>query len=170
MIFLGGVHGTGKGVFCEQLCQASRWQYMSASELLKWSEYAVDLKNKAVRNIPETQMRLLAGIERACKPGESYLLDGHFTLLDADSNVTRVERTIFERIAPDAILIKTEQPVVVHERLQQRDGRTYPLSLIERMLAEESTYSEELARHLAVPHFLITPGNELDCMTAIANM
>lgn len=170
LIFLGGVHGTGKGVFCEQLCRSSHWQYLSASKLLKWSEYADDPMNKAVRSIPETQRRLLTGLERECKPGGHYLLDGHFTLLDADRRVTRIDKAIFEAIAPEAILVKTEIPVVVQERLRQRDGRTYPLALIEQMLAEETAYSEELAHDLNIPYLVIAPGTEAECITNIASM
>lgn len=168
LIFIGGVHGTGKGVFCEQLCRAVRWQYLSASELLKWTEYAEDPKNKAVRSIPETQERLLAGLARVCNPGERYLLDGHFTLLDASNNVSRVDQQVFEAIAPEAILVKTERAGLVQERLQERDGKTYPLSLIERMLTDEAIYSEELARHLNVPYLVITPGSEAECILTIA--
>lgn len=170
LIFLGGVHGTGKGVFCEQLCRATPWQYLSASELLKWTEYAEDPRNKAVRSIPETQERLLAGLERVCNPGERYVLDGHFTLLDASNNVSRVDQQIFESIAPEAILVKTERSALVKERLQLRDGKTYPLTLIERMLADEATYSEELSRQLNVPYLLITPGSEAECIMTISAM
>jgi adenylate kinase len=170
LIFLGGVHGTGKGVFCDELGQSTPWEVLSASALIKWTEYAEDPKNLAVRSIPETQARLLAGLERECKPGGRYVLDGHFTLLDAGNNVSRVDSAIFEAIAPEAILIKTENAIIVHERLQQRDGRVYPLALIEHMLAEEATYSEELARHFNVPYLVIAPGREAECIAAIAAM
>mgnify|MGYP001308216371 CR=1 FL=1 len=168
LIFLGGVHGTGKGVFCDQLCRSTPWEVLSASALIRWDEYAEDPKNKAVRSIPETQARLLAGLERECKPGGRYLLDGHFTLLDAENNVSRVDQAIFQAIAPEAILIKTENAEIVHERLQQRDGKIYPIALIEGMLAEEATYSEELARHLNLPYLVIAPGQEAECITAIS--
>jgi adenylate kinase len=170
LIFLGGAHGTGKSVFCEQLYRATRWQYISASELLKWSEYAEDPKAKAVRSIRETQERLLAGLGRACKPGEHYVLDGHFTLLDASNNLSRVDQQVFEAIAPEAIWVKTEKSTLVQERLQQRDGTIYPISVIERMLAEEATYSEELARQLNVPYLVITPGSEAECISTVASM
>lgn len=164
------MHGTGKGVFCDQLRQTTPWKVLSASALIKWTEYAEDPKNKAVRSIPETQARLLAGLERECMPGGWYLLDGHFTLLDAGNNVSRVDQSIFQAIAPEAILIKTEHASVVHERLQHRDGKDYPVALIEHMLTEEATYAEELARHLNVPYFVIAPGREAECITAIAAM
>ena len=157
-------------MFCDQLRQSIPWKVLSASALIKWTEYAEDPRNKAVRSIPETQARLLAGLERECKPGGRYVLDGHFTLLDADNNVSRVDQSIFQAIAPESILIKTEHASVVNERLQQRDGKVYPLALIEQMLLEEATYSEELARFLNVPYLVIAPGREAECIAAIAAM
>ena len=170
LIFLAGVHGTGKGHFCERLLRISSWQYLSASALLKWSEYAADPKNKEVMSIPDTQQRLLAGLEKACLPGGRYLLDGHLTLLDREGQVTRIDRQVFERIQPKAIILKTESAGVVQERLNARDGRTYSLALIERMLSEESIYAKELASHLKAPLFEINAMNEEEMLAVVGNL
>lgn len=170
LVFIAGVHGTGKGHFCERLLRTVQWQYLSASSLLKWSEYTDDPLDKAVKSIPETQERLLKGLEKACVAGGRYLLDGHLTLLDEAGTVTRIDRKVFEHIDPKAIILKTEIAEVVQERLQQRDGKTYSLTLIEHMLREESNYSVELAEHLKVPHLEINPTNEVEMLSVVSNL
>lgn len=170
LVFLAGVHGTGKGHFCERLLRLSPWQHLSASALLKWSEYADDPENKEVRSIPDTQERLLAGLENACMLGGRYLLDGHLTLLNQEGVVTRIDRQIFEQIQPKAIILKTESARTVQARLHARDGRTYSLALVEHMLSEESAYSVEITSHLNIPHFVITPENEEEMLVIVANL
>jgi len=170
LVFLAGVHGTGKGYFGDRLVRVSSWQYLSASALLNWIDYADDPKDKAVLSIPDTQARLLVGLEQACTPGGRYLLDGHLTLLSSEGEVTRIDRMIFERIRPKAILLKTERAGVVQGRLQQRDGKVYSLALIERMLDEEFDYALELAQHFNVPHFEINSTNEEQMLTVIGDL
>jgi len=170
IIFLAGVHGTGKGHFCERLLRISPWQHLSASALLKWSEYAEAPEKKEVMSIPDTQERLLAGLEKACILGGRYLLDGHLTLLNREGVVTRIDSQVFERIKPKAIILKTESARTVQERLCARDGRVYSLALIKRMLSEESVYSAEIASHLNIPHFVITPENEGEMLVVVAHL
>lgn len=110
------------------------------------------------------------GLEKACVAGGRYLLDGHLTLLDQARTVTRIDRTVFERIQPKAIILKAEFAEVVQERLQQRDGKTYSLTLIEHMLREESNYAVELAEHLKVPHFEINRTNEVEMLSVVSNL
>ncbi|MCZ4409161.1 ATP-binding protein [Cryomorphaceae bacterium 1068] len=170
LIFIGGVHGTGKGRFCNQLCSELKWEHLVASELLRWTEYSDDIANKKVKSISETQVRLMQGLNRKCVEGGSYLLDGHYTLLDNEYRVTRIDSKIFRAINPSVLLLKTEVLDTVWRRLKARDRRTYPISLIDRMLDEEYAYSLELAAVLGVPHIEIGSNNYREAISKIAQL
>lgn len=170
IVFIGGVHGTGKGVLCKRLCSALKWEHLIASELLKWKEYSDASANKKVKNIPETQTRFINGLNRACAEGGSFLLDGHYTLLDNEYKVTRIQLEIFEAINPMAMLLKTEQSEIVWKRLKKRDGHVYPKELINRMLNEEYKYSCELAKHFGIPHLEIASENDEEIISKIAQL
>jgi adenylate kinase len=46
--FIGGIHGVGKSTICQQICDKLNLVYLSASELIKWSDINEDVKNKKV--------------------------------------------------------------------------------------------------------------------------
>lgn len=164
------MHGTGKGSFCGQLSSDSKWEHIVASELLEWTEYSEDHANKKVKSISDTQARLMQGIERRCAEGGSYILDGHYTLLNSAYQVTWIDAEVFEAINPSVLLLKTESLEIVWERLRARDGRTYPKEVIDQMLREEIIYSTELAEKLGVPHIAICPSNYDEVISKIAQL
>jgi adenylate kinase len=58
IIFVGGIHGVGKGTFCRKISDSFQVEWFSASDLLKWSEISTK-ENKKVADFDETQQRLL---------------------------------------------------------------------------------------------------------------
>lgn len=112
----------------------------------------------------------MQGIERRCVKGGAYLLDGHYTLLDNEYQVTRIEVEVFAAINPSALLLKTECLEIVWDRLKARDERTYPKEIIDQMLIEEYEYSQELAQHLGVPHIEINSRNYDEVISKIAQL
>jgi adenylate kinase len=58
IIFVGGIHGVGKGTICKVLAQKFDFEHLSTSQVLKWNEIS-NLKNKKVQNFAITQDRLL---------------------------------------------------------------------------------------------------------------
>jgi len=49
IIFIGGIHGSGKGVICENIVENSNLIHLTASEVLKWHELSSQA-NKVVQN------------------------------------------------------------------------------------------------------------------------
>jgi len=47
IIFIGGIHGVGKGTLCEKVCNDLNLLHLSASEVLKWEEIS-EKENKLV--------------------------------------------------------------------------------------------------------------------------
>ena len=62
IIFIGGIHGVGKGTLCERIESELGIVHLSASEVLKWKDFNVDSSDKRVADIDATQDRLLKNL------------------------------------------------------------------------------------------------------------
>jgi adenylate kinase len=159
IVFLGGIHGTGKGYISKKLCDSLPIKYLSASELIKWENISPDKKNKAVDNIPNTQNRLINALKASCVENENYLLDGHYCLLNSIAEPTKIEFDIFSEINPVILLIITADPQLIKDRLANRDNRNYDISLINEMQSLEKEYAEEISIKLQVPLYFVNETN-----------
>lgn len=74
IIFIGGIHGVGKGTICEDISTKTDLIHITASEILKWEEIS-DNDNKLVKNIVSTQDRLIKGLKNLIEKEKLYLLD-----------------------------------------------------------------------------------------------
>ena len=54
ILFVGGIHGVGKGTICNRIEKFITIETVSASDLLKWSEVVKDSRSKTVQNIANT--------------------------------------------------------------------------------------------------------------------
>ncbi len=158
IIFIGGIHGSGKGTICQNICTKQECIHLTASELLKWEEIS-DKTNKYVENIDNTQERLLAGLSNVIEKDKLYLLDGHFCLFDKKGEISKVPETTFESISPMLVVVINEDVELIKERLEKRDGRPYDFSVLKQMQEIEIAYSKEIAEKLGVNHFEINSDN-----------
>jgi adenylate kinase len=157
IIFLGGIHGTGKGYVSERLCKILPLEYLSASELIKWKEINQDAQNKTVENIPDTQKLLMKALQATCEDNRSYLLDGHYCLLNNEQSPTKVPFKVFENINPIALLLTLTEPEIIVKRLLERDNKLYNRTVIENMQNLEIEYVKEISVKLRVPMFIADP-------------
>ncbi len=154
IIFVGGIHGVGKGTFIEAVtarCQSV--EGLSCSTILKWENPT----HKVVENVEENQNKLLANIPYFIDMDKEYLLDGHFCLLTENGDIERVPMDVFETINPDMILLIEENPTIICQRLLQRDSVLYSIELIKAFLQEERTYAKEVAETLGIPIKVCNP-------------
>jgi adenylate kinase len=156
--FMGGIHGVGKGTICNKVCEQTKLVHLIASNLLKWSEISAT-NNKNVENIPNTQDRLIAGLNNATKDNETYLLDGHFCLFNAIGIVEKVPLETFVRIAPKLIIVATEKVELIKQRLEKRDNKKYNFDILDDMQNKEKEHAEEIANYLNIPFIALTSGN-----------
>ncbi len=170
IVFLGGIHGTGKGFVSEKLCELLYLRYLSASELIKWRDINTDAQNKTVDNISDTQDRLLRALAAICVEGQSYILDGHYCLLNGEGKPTKVPFGIFEQINPIALLLTIAEPEIIVERLWQRDMKKYDVNLIYEMQQLEKEYATEISAKLHIPMFIVDPSDTETLGHKIKNM
>jgi len=150
IVFIGGIHGSGKGKVCEKIKGVSNLIHLTASEVLKWHELC-PREEKIVRNIGETQERLITNLKSIIKTNQRYLLDGHYCLLNENGIPERIPFSTFENISPSKLILVIADPEVITERLKQRDSKEYTKMLISEFQQLEIVYAKELERQLKIP-------------------
>lgn len=150
IIFIGGIHGVGKGTICSKIQREIDLKHLSASEVLKWSEVSPDPTNKLVKDIPDTQQRLIRGLERVVEPAQRYILDGHFCLFDSNGKVSPIPVETFMKISPILLSVVICDAGIVAERLQARDNKKYDALIIEKMQKIELEHAQLVADKLNV--------------------
>lgn len=160
LIFIGGIHGVGKGTLANSLANKMLLKHFTASQILKWEKFSPDVKNKNVKDISETQKSLIQGVESLKKKEESFILDGHFCLFNQDGIPKRVPLETFISISPYLIVVIVDEIRKIRERISSRDGRLYDSDVLEVMQREEIAYSKEVAERLNVPYLIINSSDE----------
>ena len=150
IIFIGGIHGVGKSTVCDQICFDKKISYLSASSLIKWAEINTDPKNKNVKDIEDTQQRLLRGLNETVQPNMNYILDGHFCLFNKDSEVSKIPITLFRNISPVMLCLVTGNVAEIKNNIEQRDNRKYDLDLLTQMQEEEIQHACFIASDLGI--------------------
>ena len=154
IIFIGGIHGAGKGTICREIANELNVTSISASTLLKWEEVSDHPKNKAVKDISDTQRRLINGIDYYLEKG-NYLIDGHFTLFDSKYNVTEIDSRVFQSISPLCMALVSADPIAIAKRLSERDNQKYDVDLLSRMQRTELKRAQQVSKELNIPLFII---------------
>lgn len=161
MIFISGVHGVGKSYFCNLVNKGLGIKAYSASKLISERKHAGFDKNKLIPDIDENQQYLLAAVDELRASEENFILDGHFCLLNASREVTRISRETFTSLKPEAIILLTENPAIISQRRKNRDNLDISPESINKFQCEEQKYAEEVAALIGARLFVSKGSNEL---------
>lgn len=166
IIFIGGIHGVGKGTICKEIVLKTDLIHLTASQILKWEEIS-DCDNKLVKNINSTQDRLIKGLKNLIKKDKKYLLDGHFCLLNSDEIPSRIDEDTFDQINPKAIAIVIDNVEEIAKRLEARDGKIYDAKVLNELQQMEIEYAKYLSDKYSIPYIEIKEGNYTQLMKII---
>lgn len=150
IIFVGGIHGVGKGTICNEIALKTGLIHITASQILKWDEIS-DSDSKLVKNIASTQSRLIKGLENQIKKDEKYLLDGHFCLLNSDGIPSRIDENTFDQINPKVIVIVIDDVENIVKRLEARDDKRYDTNVLNQLQQMETEYAKYLSNKYSIP-------------------
>lgn len=81
IIFIGGIHGVGKGTLCKNIASELNVIHLSASDVLKWDDFTTDSTNKCVKDIQVTQNRLICNLRNIILPEKNICWMGIFVYL-----------------------------------------------------------------------------------------
>jgi len=166
IIFIGGIHGVGKGTICKEIALKTDLIHFTASQILKWEEIS-DSDNKLVKNITSTQDRLLKGLKNLIKKDKKYLLDGHFCLLNSNEIPSRIDEDTFDQINPKVIAIVIDDVERIVKRLEARDGKIYDIKILNELQKIEIEYAKYLSDKYSIPYIEIKDGNYTQLMEII---
>ncbi|HWV75269.1 MAG TPA: ATP-binding protein [Pseudosphingobacterium sp.] len=152
IVFIGGIHGSGKGEICRLITSKTDFMHLTASEVLKWDELSTK-EEKLVANIDITQNRLISNLRSIIERDEKYLLDGHYCLLNKNGTPERVPIQTFRDIDPAKLVLVTADPQAIKHRLENRDSKTYDVKLIEEFQCYEIDFAMEISKNLQIPLF-----------------
>lgn len=151
IFFIGGIHGVGKSTICQHICHELEMEYLSASELLKWKDITVDSKSKKVKDVNETQNRLIKGLENTIQKNKFYLLDGHYCLLNNNNGISKIPVETFKKINPISFNLVLGNINEIKQRLDARDNKSYDYNILKNFQDEELAYSEYLSKIFNIP-------------------
>lgn len=154
MIFVAGIHGVGKTIFCKEMENKLEARTYSGSKLITQKGNQEFPQNKHIIGIENNQSVLLAAVADINKKDDFYLLDGHFCLLNSFNQVTRIELSVFAALAPQAIILLTESPETIISRRENRDNIEINREETEHFQNEEILYATEVAKYLDIPLFV----------------
>lgn len=135
VVFVGGVHGVGKSSMCSDAAAVLGATHLTASTLIREAKHeAVSSGSKRAQDVPGNQ-ELLVGRFKQVEAGLTgvILLDGHFTVLDADGAPVRLPADLFRSLGIESLVCVRGDPASISYRVGRRDG--------------SGASSEEVSRH-----------------------
>ncbi|MEH2380607.1 MAG: ATP-binding protein [Nostoc sp.] len=154
IIFVGGVHGVGKTTLCKKIKSRFNIEHFSASNLIARENAEEHVRNKQVENIAENQDILVKAISKYLKNDNTYLIDGHFCLLNKDNEITKIPYSTYEGICPSAIILLVDEPENIYTRLSSRDSIKHNLALLRSFQEQEIYYAEYIRDKLNIPYLM----------------
>jgi len=158
IIFIGGVHGVGKGHICQIIKSNVNIIQLTASDILKWKDISA-IKNKLVEAINETQDLLILNLKKIAGKEKDYLLDGHYCLLNQNGEGEKIPFKTFEDLNLSKLIIVFEDAKTIKQRLEIRDSKEYDLEQITHFQNMEVNYAYEISQKLNLPLLEIRSSN-----------
>ena len=166
IIFIGGIHGVGKGTICKEIASKTDLVHITASQILKWDEISSS-DNKLVNNISSTQERLINGLKNLINNDKQYLLDGHFCLLNANGIPCKIDEDTFDSINPKIISIVIDDIEKIVDRLEKRDNKKYDIKILDELQQMEIEYAKYLSKKYSIPYIEIRNNNYKSLLNSI---
>lgn len=156
IIFVAGIHGSGKSTFCNKLSSSMGFSTFSCSDLIRKYK-KIELSNKLTNNISTNQDLLKLAIESYLDPNKSYILDGHFSLLDSNYNITEIPIETFINLGITEVILLNTSVDIVYNNLKNRDGNIYSKELLTKFSNAELSYCKYVTTALNLPLKIINP-------------
>lgn len=154
MIFLGGVHGVGKGTVCERIFSPAGYHCVTASGLIAEQGRKTD-ENKRVSSVTDNQTVLIKALENKSKNHRRLLLDGHFTLINKKNEIEPINKDVFRSMKINQLLLVKGKVEEIVNRLMSRDDYKWDASFIERFQKEEEAHARYISKDMGIPLHII---------------
>ena len=150
IIFLGGIHGSGKTTIGRLLAKRLDIEYISASKLIRWEEMITNKLEKRIQNINESQNLLLNALNKTVKHDKIYILDGHYCLINKSNEIISIPFEIFKEINPLCLILIDIPFKTIENRLIERNYDYEFINIVEKQAKEEYAYAYTLSKRLDI--------------------
>lgn len=148
IIFIGGIHGVGKGKICKELCSQTDFKHLVASDLIKIG----NASDKRVSHLDENQDKLILGLKGAVKNNNNYLLDGHFSLMTKNGTIENIPIEVFSAIDNlHGIVVIANNPEIIQKGLKERDNKEYDIEFLSDFQDREIEHANTVGNALGIP-------------------
>ncbi|MGY2683185.1 ATP-binding protein [Pseudomonas tolaasii] len=163
MIFVAGIHGSGKTTFCTGLSKVLGVPTYSASALIKeWRKDQSWSEDKRAGQISENQNALISAVNSLRHQGPFFILDGHFVLLSSEGIATNVDLSVFDELQISGIILLQSAPEIVVQRLKSRDLASWKTPLIVELISAEREQVVKYSRSRGKPYVIRNDDTLLD--------
>lgn len=155
IIFISGIHGSGKSTLGSNLSKALQIPCFSASELIYSAKNAISPIDKRVLNIDANQKSLLDALQSIQE--NLIILEGHTCLIDSQNIIKRINLSVFKALdLVCVIFVKTDvQRSAI--RLHARDGYKHSIKTLNRLQNEEWKYLQKIRAVKDIPIYIFDP-------------
>lgn len=157
-VFVAGVHGVGKSYFCREYANHFSVVHESASSLIRKERAHADWSaDKKVSDIDENQVALQRAVQRITKTGESLLLDGHFVLINEQSEFVPIDISVFRCLDLSGVVLLEARSELVASRLKDRDSESSAVD-VDLFIKAERVHAKKVCEDLGLTlHILDEP-------------
>lgn len=161
IIFISGIHGSGKTTLGQKLSRELQLPFDSASSIIKkMTEQNWD-NEKRVKDIDKNQNILLDGLEKLYSQVKTIILDGHCTLLNKEKRITYLPLETFQNLNLSCIIICTTSLEKIIDRLKERDGNSFiDVSTLDNFQEAEIKHANKISNELGIPIINIDTNKE----------
>jgi predicted transcriptional regulator/adenylate kinase len=152
VLFVGGAHGVGKTSICQQYASTHGVIHKSAGQLIKEARGLRSSElSKAVSDIDGNQRLLVDAVGRVRSSANTLVLDGHFSVFDANYKPTPIPTAVFSVLSIDGVIVVVDSPHAIALRIAGRDGLRIASEDIRALQTSEVQRGMQVARELCVP-------------------
>ena len=166
-VFVAGVHGVGKSFLCERYSNETSVVHESASGLIRkelaMADWSVDKKAK---KIEENPLALRHAVQKIIKGGQALVLDGHFVLINADSNFVKLEASVFQGLEITGVVVLEADVNTIQSRLAARDSSKSAVD-VGLFLEHERAQARKVCHELGVPFKVLYQPDFLEFSTVV---
>lgn len=155
LVFLGGIHGAGKGVLGTHLATACGGMHFSAGEVIS-EERANHTREKRVGDIQGNQELLISGLETRLASDRVIILDGHFAVLDGAGAPRQVPLDTFQQLQPIGAIFLRIDPAESRKRLLARDRKAPTVGELDRLQTMAQAQALNVVGQLGIPLLVLS--------------
>lgn len=169
-IFIAGVHGVGKSYLCQKYAVEYGVVHESASELIRKERALADWTNdKKVASIDDNQIALKSAVMRINEVENTLLLDGHFVLINSQSDFVALESNVFDGLGLTGVILIEAETNLIASRLAARDSEKSAVNLIKFIRMERDT-ARAVCTSLSVPLIILHEPSFKEFSDAVRNL